>query len=63
MEGWPNRFNLSAEVGFGLRVGPVQVNALYSKGLTDHKFYTDQGNYKTIQNKLGVSVSWVFSAN
>lgn len=61
-DAWPKRFNLSAEVGLGMRVGPVQVNALYSKGLTDHKFYTDQGNYKTIQNKLGLSVSWVFGA-
>ena len=62
-EAWPNRFNLSAEVGLGMRVGPVQVNASYSKGLTDHKFYADQGSFKTVQNKLGLSVSWVFGAN
>lgn len=61
-DAWPKRFNLSAEIGFGLRIKAVQVNALYSKGLTDHKFYTDQGNFKTVQNKLGLSVSWVFSA-
>lgn len=58
----PKRFNFSTEIGVGLRIGPVQLNALYSKGLTDHKFYTDQGDFKTTQNKLGVSVSWVFSS-
>lgn len=62
-EGWPNRFNLSAEVGVGLRMGPVQLKGQYSKGLTDHKFYTDLGDYKTIQKKLSFSISWVFSSS
>lgn len=62
-EGFPKRFNLSAEIGVGIRVGPVQVKGQYSKGLTDHKFYSDLGDYKTIQNKLSLSVSWVFSSN
>lgn len=62
-EGWPNRFNLSAEVGVGLRMGPVQLKGQYSKGLTDHKFYTDLGDYKTIQKKLSLSISWVFSSS
>ena len=54
---WPKRFNFSGEIGVGLRLGPVQINAQYSKGLTNHKFYTGLGDYKTIQNKLNFSIS------
>lgn len=59
----PKRVNFSAEVGGGLRLGPIQLNALYSKGLNDHKFYTEFGKYKTIQKKLAFSISYVFSGN
>ncbi len=63
LDGWPNRFNASAEIGVGFRVGKIQVNAQYSKGLSDHKFYSDQGEFKTIQNKLSLTISWMFSGS
>ena len=60
-EYYPKRFNFSAEVGASLRLWGVQLNFQYSKGLTDHKFYTSLGEYKTIQNKMSVGISWVFN--
>ncbi len=59
-EYFPKRFNMAAEIGAGLRFGPVQINAQYAKGLTNHKSYASLGDYKTIQNKLTLSVSYVF---
>lgn len=57
---FPKRFNLAGEIAVDMRVGPVMVTFSYSKGLTDHKFYTNIGEYKTVQNKWGISASWVF---
>ncbi len=60
---FPKRFNMAAEIGVGLRLGPVQINAQYSKGITNHKSYESIGaEYKTTQNKLSASVSYVFSS-
>ena len=60
---FPKNFNITAEVGVGFRVGRVQVNAQYSKGLTNHKVYESQGNFKTIQNKFSVGVSYMFGTD
>ncbi len=62
-EAYPKRFNMAAEIGAGFRVGPVQINAQYAKGITDHKSYESLGNFKTTQNKLSISVSYVFGSN
>ncbi|MGN0036381.1 MAG: PEGA domain-containing protein [Bacteroidaceae bacterium] len=62
-DGWPKRVNFSAEVGGGLRLGPIQLHADYSKGLNDHKFYSEYGNYKTIQKKLSIGISYVFGGD
>lgn len=53
------RLNMAAEISLGLRVGPVAVNATYSKGLNNHKRYENLGDYTTRQNKLSFSVSYV----
>ncbi len=58
-EGWPKHFNMSFEVAVDLRFGPVMVSGTYSKGFINHKFYE---GYKTVQNKLSLSVSYVFSS-
>lgn len=57
---WPKRFNVSGEIGVSLRLGAVQLNFQYSKGLNDHESYSSLGNYKTVQNKISASISWVF---
>ena len=57
---WPKRFNVSGEIGVSLRLGTVQLNFQYSKGLNDHESYSSLGNYKTVQNKISASISWVF---
>lgn len=60
-DGCPKRFNMTLEVGVGFRVGPVQINAQYGLGLTDHESYASVGDYSTKQNKMTLSASWVFS--
>lgn len=62
-EAFPKRFNMAAEIGLGFRIGPVQMNAQYAKGISNHKSYEALGNYKTKQNKLSLSVSYVFGSN
>ena len=59
----PKRFNLSAEIGVGVRVGPVQIKGQYSRGLTNHKFYSQLGDYKTRQDKLSLSAAYVFGSH
>lgn len=56
---FPNRFNLSGEISVDLRFGPVAITGTYSKGLLDHKSYTSIGDFKTVQNKMSIAVSWV----
>ena len=56
-DGFPKRFNLSAEVGLSARFNKVQINAQYSFGLINHEFID---GYKTSQRKLTVGVGFVF---
>ena len=60
-DGWPARFNASAEIALGLRVKSFNLNVMYSAGLTDHKFYTEHLRNETKQNKFTVSVGWLFA--
>lgn len=61
-DGFPKKFNMAMEVGAGLRLGAFQLNFQYGKGLNDHKSYSSQGDFKTIQNKYTFGVSYMFSA-
>lgn len=61
---YPKRFNLTADIGLGLRFGPIQINAQYSKGINNHKSYIEYGNdYKTVQNKISIGLSYVISSD
>lgn len=61
-EGEPQKLNLSIEVGVGLRLGPFDFNAIYSKGISDHKLgkYPSENGYKTVRNKLALNVGFLF---
>lgn len=59
-----NRFNIAAEASLGLRFGPVQLNATYSKGINDHgSYHFVDSDYKTTINKLSIGISYVFGNN
>ena len=62
-DGFPKRLNITADIAAGLRLGPVQINVQYSKGINDHKSYVAVGDYKTTQNKYVIGLSYMFSAN
>ncbi len=58
---WPRRFNVSTELGATLRIKNVQCSFTYSHGLTNHHFYRREGNFKTVQNKIGISIGILLS--
>lgn len=61
--GYPQKTNFAAEVGFGFRIGPVQIGGQYSFGLNNHNSYDTIGDgYKTVQNKLALNLSFVFGS-
>lgn len=62
-DAFPKRFNMAAEIGVGFRIKAVQLNAQYAKGISNHRSYESLGDYKTRQNKLSLSVSYVFGSN
>lgn len=62
-DGFPKRFNMAAEIGAGLRLGPIQLNFQYSKGINDHESYTTVGDYKTVQNKYTFGISYMISSD
>lgn len=55
-DGWPKSLNASLEAGATLRINHVNIGFTISDGLTDHGFYHHEGNYKTKQQKLAISV-------
>ena len=57
---FPKAFNLTLELGLGVRLGPIQLNAQYGMGLNDHETYADYGDYTTKQNKMTFGVSFTF---
>lgn len=61
-QAFPKRINLSGEVSVDLRFGPVMVTGTYSKGLLNHGNYSDFGEFKTKQNKMSLSISYVFGS-
>ena len=61
-DGVPKRFNLTADIAAGLRLGPILLSFQYSKGINDHKSYEAMGDYKTTQNKYSIGLSYMFTA-
>ena len=55
---FPHHFNVQWEVGGQLRLNHIQLGFTYSFGATNHDFYK---NYKTRQDKIGISISYVGS--
>ncbi|HCD76978.1 MAG TPA: hypothetical protein DEQ27_01045, partial [Prevotella sp.] len=60
---YPKRFNMTMDIGASLRLGPIQLNFQYSKGINDHKSYSILGDYKTTQNKYTIGISTAISGN
>lgn len=56
-DGWPRHWNTQWEAGCFLRVKMIQLGFTFSRGLTNHRLYD---GYKTQQNKIGISLSYVF---
>ena len=54
---WPRRMNFSTEFGANLRIHHIQVGLTFSRGMTDHTFYS---GHRTSQNKFGLNVSYAF---
>ena len=60
-DGFYKRFNMAAEIGVGFRIGALQLNAQYSKGINDHEVIDIDG-VKTRQNKFSIGLSYLISA-
>ncbi len=60
---FPGRLNCTLDIGISFRIKNVQINASYCKGFNNHKSYESIGeDYKTTQNKISISASWIISA-
>ena len=57
----PRRINFAGEAAIDLRIKRIKISASYSRGLTDHAFYANMGDIATIQNKIAISLAFVFS--
>lgn len=55
----PNAFQASLEFGASMRIGPMQVNASWSKGLNDNRLVEHLGLEKTRLGKFTVGIAWV----
>ena len=69
-DGFPGRFNLSSEIGFGVRHKRLMLDFQYSKGITNHEdtrfTYFDKngvGETKTKQNKLSLGLSYMYGGD
>lgn len=58
--GWPKHLNLQAEVGASLRINSLLLKGTYSRGFSDHEFYSKEGHYKTRQNKFSLGIGIAF---
>lgn len=59
-DGYYKRFNMASEIGVGVRIGSLQINAQYSKGINDHKM-VDYDGFKSKQNRWSIGLSYVIS--
>lgn len=69
-DGFPNRLNISSEIGFGVRLKRLMLDVQYSKGITNHKdihfSYFDnkkQEGVKTRQNKISISAAYMYGGD
>lgn len=58
---YAKRFNMSADIGLGIRYKFLQLNIMYAKGISNHGSYDTVGSgYTTNINKLSIGLSYVF---
>lgn len=64
-ESFPSRLNVSAEVGVGLRIKAIQINAQISKGLTNNGYIINSNGDKleAVQNKLRIGLTYLISGD
>jgi hypothetical protein len=64
---YPNAFQATAEIGVGLRLGPIQINGIYSKGFTDNDKLKDvlqyKDGYKATMNRYAIQLSYVIGSD
>ena len=58
--GWPKRFNASAEIAAAFKFSNFFIQGQYSFGLTNHNFYPNVTDCSTHQNKLAISLGIEF---
>ena len=62
-DAFPKRFNMTADIGFNLRLNRLLLSAQFSKGLIDHgSYHSISEDYKTKVNKMSFSISYLFSS-
>ncbi|MBO7068774.1 MAG: hypothetical protein J6W52_08875 [Bacteroidaceae bacterium] len=60
-DGWPKRVNFACEFGLSFRFRNFYLRGTYSRGITNHCFYWENGQrYKTRERKLTVTLGYVF---
>lgn len=57
---YPKRINFSLEGAISLRMENIMLNFQYSRGMTDHKLYSDPDVLWTKMNKTTIGLSYVF---
>ena len=57
---YPKKLNLTLELGVGVRLGPIQLNAQYGMGLIDQGMYASYEDYSTKENRMTFGVSFKF---
>lgn len=62
-DGCYGRFNLTADIACGLRMGSVMLQFQYSKGINNHGSYEFLGDYKTTVNKMSIGLSYVIGGD
>lgn len=60
-DGWPKRVNFACEFGLTFRINGFYLRGTYSRGITNHCFYWQDGErFKTYERKLTVTLGASF---
>ena len=60
-DGWPKRVNFGCEFGLSVRISSFYLRGTYSRGITNHCFYIEDGKrFKTTERKLTVTIGVAF---
>ena len=60
-DGWPKRVNFGCEFGLSVRISGFYLRGTYSRGITNHCFYWEDGKrFKTTERKLTVTIGATF---